>query len=176
MNRNPRLPLIVFCAIVAASAPGAFAQNTSPAIPLTVSYATGPALVAPGEQILNCVGLTAPYSGKTFTATLQIVDAITGGVAASRTIAIGPPSTAPTISADAEEPPDPCITFQNSTSQRALYIARVALNPQPLPPGIVAFSAHVFSGLVTTPANIRYIPYLPPDPCIGVAACMTGVR
>jgi hypothetical protein len=77
----------------------------------------------------------------------------------------------------AVEPPDPCVTFTAPTS--SLFIGRITLNPQPLPPGIVApdlnpqplppgiaASLQIFTGSMSAPSNIRIVGFsLPPDPC-----------
>jgi hypothetical protein len=68
----------------------------------------------------------------------------------------------PSVSATVDTPPDPCLVYSPSTS--SLFIGRIALNPQPLPPGIVA-SLQIFTGAASAPSNFRIVGFEPPDPC-----------
>ncbi len=174
---------LLACAAMSSSQ-RAFAQDPDPS-PHTVLSSSGPILAATGETVLVCAannqlesllpppGPAALTSGAAVTSlkvTLQILNGITGTILAQSQIALPPlGSTA--------EPPDPCVSFSVAPASFApaatLFVVRVALNPQPLPPGICA--AHALSVSLQVfrpdssgnPTHIRSISFLPPDPCHG---------
>ena len=159
----------------------AFAQAFTPP---PVVRSSGPILAAGGETLLVCVAnnqavptSTAPATAAMTSAavtiplsvTLQILNGVTGAVLAQAQIS--PPPLGSTFT-----PPDPCVnyvvpaaTFAPSTN---LFLVRIALNPQPLPPGLCALhsvsaSVQVFTaGPTGNPTNIRAISFEPPDPCL----------
>lgn len=163
-----------------------FAQGPA-ATPAPVMRSSGPILTAPNETVLVCAAnnqlasllpppppataalLPAGPGGATpLNVTLQILNGITGAVLAQSQITLPPLGST-------FEPPDPCLHFSVAPSTVALnaslFVVRVLLNPQPLPPGICAAHALSVSLQVFTsdpngnPTNIRTISFLPPDPC-----------
>jgi hypothetical protein len=177
--------LLAVSAMMGSSQP-AFAQGPSPAAhPLMRS--SGPVLAATGETVLLCAAnnqlasllpptppapaaLTSAAAVTPLNVTLQILNGVTGAVLAQAQLALSPLGST-------ETPPDPCVNFSVAPSTVALpaslFVARVLLNPQPLPPGICAAHALAVSLQVFTPdgsgnpTNIRTISFLPPDPCHG---------
>ncbi len=165
----------------------AFAQNQT-FTPHPVMHSSGPILTAPGETVLVCAAnnqlasllpppppTAAVIPSATVTSldvTLQIVNGVTGAVLAQSQITLPPLGST-------EAPPDPCLKFSVAPATVAvsanLFVVRVFLNPQPLPPGICAAHALSVSLQVFTPdtagnpTNIRAISFLPPDPCIRAA-------
>ncbi|MHB1938858.1 MAG: hypothetical protein ACYCOR_20090 [Acidobacteriaceae bacterium] len=149
-----------------------------------VRASTGPILAASGENLLLCAAnnLPAPAvlpttatiapADKTsppFYVTLKILNGVTGAVLSQTELALPPLGST-------EEPPDPCLTFTVAPSTFApstnLFVARVELNPQPLPPGLCRPSTLTVSMQIFTPdtngnpTNIRAISFEPPDPCL----------
>src|SRR5579862_4343442 len=143
MTKQVWLTFVASIMVIPGLADRAAAQATSPVLASSLSYSSGPVLAAPGEHILNCAGFTGTYSGKTITATLQLLNAATGAVVVQQQVTL--PSSSVTTSI--AEPPDPCLEFVVPARVPAtasasgvfwpVYIGKVALNPQPLPPGIV---------------------------------------
>lgn len=152
-----------------------------------VMRSSGPILAAAGERILVCAAnnqlatllpptpasptaAAVPAASVTpLTVTLQIINGVTGVVLTQAQLTVPPLGSTFT-------PPDPCISYLVPAATFAptqnLFVVRVLLNPQPLPPGICA--AHTLSvslQLYTpdvngNPTNIRAIAFEPPDPCI----------
>jgi hypothetical protein len=147
-----------------------------------VARSSAPLLAVGGERLLLCaannlpavqtsptsVSAAATAAPTTLTVTLQILNAVTGAVLAQNQVTLPPLGTF--------EPPDPCINFAIAPAAFApstsLFVARIELNPQPLPPGIcransLTASLQAFTLDATgNPANIRTIAFAPPDPCI----------
>ena len=153
----------------------------------SIVHSSGPILAAGGETILLCAAnnLSAPpptsvttapsltTTGATINVTLQILNGVTGAVLAERLVALAPLGST-------ELPPDPCITFVVASTSLAaaplnLFVVRVALNPQPLPPGLCAANSLTTSLQIFTPDTngnptaIRTISFEPPDPCLRFA-------
>lgn len=150
--------------------------------PSPIVHSSGPILAASGERILLCAAnnypvaapaptTTAAISSNTSSASLnvalQVLNGITGAVLAQTQVAVPPLGSTAT-------PPDPCLSFTVASATLAasplnLFVVRVALNPQPLPPGLCAYlgiSLQVFTPEVSgSPSNIRAINFEPPDPC-----------
>jgi hypothetical protein len=167
-------------AIPAAMGPSQRALAQPPARTLTRSSA--PLLAVGGEKLLLCavnnlsaastsptsVSATTPAAPTTLTVTLQILNGVTGAVVAQNQVAL-PPLGAPA-------PPDPCVNFAvvpaTFAPSTGIFVARIELNPQPLPPGICRANPLTASLQVFTldasgnPTNIRTIAFAPPDPCI----------
>lgn len=185
------------------------------ALPVTAAAQSGggagkvrispPVSAAAGEHLLLCA---ASVGGGHLTA--DILDGVTGIVLKTKPLTLARLGGAEiSDAASIAEPPDPCLemivppsTVDVSTT---LFIGRVTLNPQPLPPGIVASSLdprplppgivapflnpqplppgivaslQIFSGTALTPANVRIV-MLPPDPCfsaLGRSVCSDGTR
>jgi hypothetical protein len=159
--------------------PRALAQTDHPVRTLTSSSA--PLLAVGGEKLLFCaannlpavqtpppsVAAASPAANTTLTVTLQILNGVTGAVVAQKQVALPP--------LGAFEPPDPCITFDvapaSFTPSTSLFVARILLNPQPLPPGrcradSLTASLQVFTPDATgNPTDIRTLAFTPPDPC-----------
>ncbi len=162
----------------------AFAQDHT-FTPHPVMRSSGPILTAPGETVLVCAAnnqlasllppspttaaVTPSPAVTPLNVTLQIVNGVTGAVLAQSEITLPPLGST-------EAPPDPCLKFSVAPATVAvsanLFVVRVLLNPQPLPPGICAAHALSVSLQVFTPdtdgnpINIRAISFEPPDPCI----------
>jgi hypothetical protein len=167
-------------AIPATMGPSQRALAQPPARSLTRSSA--PLLAVGGEKLLLCAANTLPAvqtsptsvsatlaaTTSTITVTLQILNGVTGAVVAQNQVAL-PPLGAPA-------PPDPCITFivapATFAPSASVFVARIELNPQPLPPGICRANPLTASLQVFTldasgnPNNIRTVAFEPPDPCI----------
>ncbi len=157
----------------------ALAQSDHPARILTRSSA--PVLAAGGEKLLFCAAnnlpaassapaaTTAAAASPTLNVTLQILNGVTGAVLAENRIALAPLGSA-------DLPPDPCISFTVASGAFApspgLFVARVLLNPQPLPPGLcranpLAVSFQAFTPTAGgAPTNVRTLTFEPPDPCV----------
>ena len=152
--------------------------------PAPIIHSSGPILAAGGETVLVCAAnnqlasLLPPSSPPATAAavpaasvsslnvTLQIVNGITGAILTQSQVTIPPLGST-------ETPPDPCVnyvvpaaTFAPTTN---LFVVRIELNPQPLPPGIcraLSASVQVFTPDSNgNPTNIRTIAFEPPDPC-----------
>jgi hypothetical protein len=177
-------------AIVISALPECAVAQVGP--PSTVfRMVSGPALATPAEHLLLCAGNlgSAPIH-----VTLEIRNAVNGLIVAGPEQITLQPLTGPS---PVVLPPDPCLEFPSSvsvstapaadtaatstaTAVRPLYIAFVSLNPQPLPPSTACLGGRHFDGdLVASlqiftpgpvPTAIRYIPVLPPDPCIPIAS------
>lgn len=172
--------LLAVCALTGSSK-RSFAQG--PAAPV-LTRSSGPILAGGGEIILLCAAnnqptatttapataaLTSPPAGTVMNATLEVLNGITGAILAQRQVSLPPLGSNFT-------PPDPCLAFSvpppSLVPSTNLFVIRVALNPQPLPPGICA--RHTFSVALQVytpdssgnPSNIRSISFEPPDPCI----------
>ena len=162
--------LLLVVALAAALPVSAVAQSGAGAGKVRLS---APAFAAGGETLLLCA---ASAGGGHVTA--EILDGTTGAIVITKQLtlptfgSVKPPS----VSATVDTPPDPCLVYTPSAS--ALFIGRIALNPQPLPPGIVApdlnpqplppgivASLQIFTGTLTAPANVRIVGFEPPDPC-----------
>jgi hypothetical protein len=157
----------------------ALAQTDHPV--RTLSSSSAPLLAAGGEKLLFCAAnnlpavQTSPTSASatsttpstTLTVTLQILNGVTGAVVAQNQVALPPLGTF--------EPPDPCIAFTVAPAAFApstsLFVARILLNPQPLPPGrcradSLTASLQAFTSDATgNPTDIRTLVFTPPDPC-----------
>jgi len=172
----------VLLAIPASMGPSrrALAQTDHP-VPTLIS-SSAPFLAVGGEKLLLCaannlpavqtsptsVSATATAATTTLTVTLQILNGVTGAVVAQNKVALPP--------LGAFEPPDPCINFAVAPAAFApstsLFVARIQLNPQPLPPAKCRANPLTASLQVFTPdatgnlTNIRTIAFAPPDPCV----------
>lgn len=167
---------------VLASSQLAFAQGLN-VNPSPVTHSSGPILAASGETVLVCAANNQPapapapapaaLSTDATTAplnvTLQILNGVTGAILSQAQLAVPPLGSTAT-------PPDPCVNYVVPAATFApssnLFIVRVLLNPQPLPPGLCRAHALSVSLQVFTPdpsgspTNIRTIAFEPPDPCI----------
>jgi uncharacterized membrane protein YtjA (UPF0391 family) len=165
--------LLLSVALVAAALPvSAVAQSGAGAG--KVVRLTAPAFAAEGETLSLCA---ASAGGGHVTA--EILDGNTGAIVFTQPLTLptlGTTEPPPASVSFAVEPPDPCLTFTAKTS--SLFIGRIALNPQPLPPGIVApdlnpqplplgivASLQIFTGTLSAPSNLRIVGFEPPDPC-----------
>ena len=148
----------------------------------TLSRSSAPLLAVGGEKLLLCAVNTLPAvqtsptsvsaipaaTTSTLTVTLQLLNGVTGAVVAQNQVALPP--------LGAFEPPDPCIAFTVAPATFApstgIFVARIELNPQPLPPGRCRVNSLTASLQAFTPdangnpTNIRTIVFTPPDPCI----------
>jgi hypothetical protein len=142
-----------------------------------VRMTTMPLAAGGGENLLLCAANVNP--ARSVNVELAIQNAFTGEVVAQRQLLLAPLGSQSL--AAAEEPPDPCLRFvvpvsppaTNFAAPLALYLGRVALNPQPLPPGIyspydLTASLQVYAlDADGNPSGFRMAPLLPPDPCRG---------
>jgi hypothetical protein len=157
---------------------------------------TGPALANPGEHLSFCfqkvefkytsqnpvdVGHSL-VKGEPGTATLRIVDAVTGAEKARKDITL-PVEGSPAL------PPDPCVKYvvpavsassfttsilspTPAASAPAIYIGVVSVSSQTLPPGVAPVSSlDIFTPIFGIPTNIRHVsngPTCPPGeyPCV----------
>lgn len=182
--------LLAISATMNSSQP-AFAQGPDLAAAPPTFHSSGPILAGGGETVLVCAannqlfGLLPPTPPPTSAAvtnaasvtplevTLQILNGVTGAILAQSQVTLPPLGSTAT-------PPDPCVTYVVPPATLApsinLFVVRVALNPQPLPPGLCANGSHgnilsVSLQVYTpdnsgSPTNIRAISFLPPDPCV----------
>lgn len=174
----------VLLAISATMGPSqrALAQTDHPVRILTRSSA--PVLAAGGEKLLFCAAnnlpaatvapaaTTAATSSPTLNVTLEIVNGVTGAVLAQNQIALAPLGSL-------QLPPDPCVSFTVAPATFApstgLFVARIELNPQPLPPGLcranpLSISLQAFTPTAGgVPTNVRTLTFEPPDPCVRFA-------
>lgn len=178
--------LLVFATTIGFS-PQASAQLPGSA-PSAMFRSSGPILAAGGETILVCAAnnqlasllppapaaataVTNPAAVTPLSVTLQVVNGVTGAVLAQTQTTLPPLGSTDT-------PPDPCVNYvvpaATFAPSNSLFLARVFLNPQPLPPGICAVGNHVLSvslqvftpDINGSPTNIRALSFEPPDPCI----------
>lgn len=160
----------------------AFAQGPALA---PVMRSSGPILAAGGETILLCAAnnqlagvlppsptaaaeVTSAEAVTSLNVTLQIVNGINGAILAQSQVTLQPLGSS-------AAPPDPCVNYVVPAATFApsadLFVARILLNPQPLPPGIcrahaLSVSLQVYTpGSNGSPTNIRAIAFTPPDPC-----------
>ncbi len=146
-----------------------------------IRFTSTPIAAAGGENVLLCAANVNP--SRSVRVALEIQDALTGEVVAQSRLLLAPLGSHSPAS-DNTEPPDPCLRFSVPVSSPAtqlaaaplsLYIGRVALNPQPLPPGIyspydLTTSLQVFSVDVNgNPSSFRGAQFEPPNPCRGCA-------
>ncbi|MGA2963563.1 MAG: hypothetical protein ABSD96_17950 [Candidatus Korobacteraceae bacterium] len=171
MKKQGRLLLLVVALVAAALPVSAVAQSGAGAG--KVVRLTAPAFAAENETLLVCA---ASAGGGHVTA--DILDGFSGKVLMTQQLTLPTLGSAepPSVSVTVDTPPDPCLTFTAPTS--SLFIGRIALNPQPLPPGIVApdlnpqplppgivASLQIFTGSMSAPSNLRIVGFEPPDPC-----------
>jgi hypothetical protein len=182
-----RWALIATCIALPGLLDRAYAQ-VAPGVGTLVQI-TGPALANPGEHLSFCfqrvefkytstnpvdVGhsLVKDQPG---TATLRIVDAVTGAEKAKKDIAL-PVEGSPAL------PSDPCVEYvvpvvstssvvtsilspAPAASAPAIYIGVVSVSSQPLPPGVAPVSSlDIFTPIFGIPANIRHVPNGPTCP------------
>lgn len=181
--------LLAVFATIGSSQP-VFAQGPNLTAP-PLFRSSGPLLAVPGETVLVCAAnnqlasllppttppataaLQSSAAVTSLNVTLQILNGVTGAILAQAQLAVPPLGSTTT-------PPDPCLNFTVPAATFApstnLFVVRVALNPQPLPPGICAAHALSVSLQIFThdnsgnPTNIRTISFEPPDPCILLAS------
>lgn len=158
-------------------------------------FLTAPFVAAGGEQVLLCAanvaGLTIPTApsptaadpangGVTLSLTLSILNGVTGAVVSST------PLTLPPLGST-QYPTDPCLQFSVPSVAGAafapasnLFIASVALNPQPLPPAklprrFLRTSLQIFTlDANGNPTHVRVLSVYPPNPCLpipGIPGC-----
>jgi len=173
MKRQACLLLLVAALIAAALPVSAVAQSGTGAG--KVVRLSAPAFASGGETLSLCA---ASAGGGHVNA--EILDGNTGAIVFTKQLTLptlGTTEPPPASVSFAVEPPDPCLTFTAPAS--SLFIGRIALNPQPLPPGIVApdlnpqplppgivASLQIFTGSMSAPSNVRIVGLtLPPDPC-----------
>lgn len=194
------------CALVLASIAG---QASAQSPDIGAVFMTAPFLASTGEQVLLCAanvtGLTAttapsptaavapPGAGVSLSVTLSVLNGVTGAVLRSAQVMLPPLGSTTT-------PPDPCLQVAPSPTVFApvssSFIGIVALNPQPLPPGLCRqfppeptlgrFPPSPCAKMLTmslqiytldangNPTNVRVIRFEPPDPClqaVGAAGC-----
>jgi hypothetical protein len=156
--------------------PGRALAQTGSSEAGTVRLTTGPLLGAPGEHLLLCA---SDIGSTPITLTQQFLDGVTGAILSEQQITLQPPGS--TL-----HPPDPCLEMvvpvpdisvaptSAAPVARQLFIGVISLNPQSLSSQACLGGKHmpvtslqVFTlGLTAAPVNIRYIPLLPPDPCL----------
>jgi hypothetical protein len=110
----------------------------------------------------------AGTAGIPLTVTMQILSATTGTLITERQVTLPPLGST-------ETPPDPCLTWTVGAATFALttnlFVVRIALNPQPLPPGLCAPRTLAVTVQVLTldssgaPSGVRLVSFEPPDPC-----------
>jgi hypothetical protein len=190
MKKRIWLASLTTASLITALVGRAVAQVGPPVSPV-FRMASGPTLTGPAEHLLLCAG---NLGSTTITVTLEIQQAVTGAIVAGPENITLRPLTGPSVGL----PSDPCLEFPGSvttaavaatpaaTAVRPLYIGRVSVNPQPLPPSTACFngkhfigdlvaSLQVFTPLTpavsagtTIPTMIRYIPVVPADPCLPI--------